>query len=207
MSPQKPSPAKSGKKPSRAKPRPAARARTVVIAALVVCAVLVGGLFWWSPWSSEESSSSSPACVEDTTHFADPETGLCFGIPADWGRISDAELGESGFTLVVEADSGNAWAGTRPVPEDISATDAEDAARKMVAMLADVGPDAPMQVESGSVDGHDSSIVEYETAVSWFRAVAVDVDGEIVLMIGSTLNGEDGLIEQVEQIHGSLSIA
>ncbi len=204
MSQQTPPPAEPGGPPPAA-PRRAARARIALIASLVAVAVLVGALLWWSPWQSEESAAA--ACPEDATHFADQETGLCFGIPEDWVRVDEAELGESDYTLVVESDSGNAWAGTRPVPQELSATDPEDAARKMISVLAEVGADAPMQIDTGSLDGHDSAVVELKTVAIWYQVIAVEVDGDIVMMLGSTFSGEDGLIEQVEQVHDSLSLA
>ncbi|WP_112136064.1 hypothetical protein [Glycomyces dulcitolivorans] len=175
-----------------------------LIAVLIVGGVLGGAQIWWSPWGAP----AGPACAEDATHMGDHETSLCFSIPTDWVQVEGAKLDGSDYTSIVESDSGNAWVAVEPVPDAVTATETEDAARQMIATLVEVSPDAQgIRIESGPVEGQESTTAEFETTIVWFRVVVVDVDGSLVMMVGSTYTGEDGLREQVEQIQDSLSIA
>ncbi|MDA1362706.1 hypothetical protein O1R50_24005 [Glycomyces luteolus] len=175
-----------------------------LIAALAIGGVLAGALIWWSPWKA----APAPACAEDAAHLVDREVGLCFSIPADWVQVENAELEGSDYTSVVQSDSGHVWVAAGPIPDAMTATDTEDAARQMMAFLTDVSPDAPgIRVESGSVEGLESTIAEFDTTIAWFRVVVVDVDGSLAMMVGNTFNGEDALKAQVEEVISSLSIA
>lgn len=175
-----------------------------LIAALAIGGVFAGTLIWWSPWKA----APAPACAEDATHLVDREVGLCFSIPADWVRVEGDELDGSDYTSVVQSDSGHVWVAAGPIPDAMTATDTEEAARQMMAFLTDVSPDAPgIRVESGSVEGRESTIAEFDTTIVWFRVVVVDVDGSLAMIVGNTLNGEDVLKAQVEEVTSSLSIA
>jgi hypothetical protein len=185
-------------------PTGAAQIWAGIVTVVVLGGILVGTLIWWSPWDTKPIP-----CVEDATHLVDHEAGLCLTIPQDWVQADVSELAEDAdFSMVVESDSGNARVGTGPVLDELAGTDAEGAARETIALLAGVSPDAPgMQVETETVDGRERVTVEYAIDVAWYQVTVVDLEGGSAMAAGATFSGEDGLIEQIKQVHDSLSIA
>jgi uncharacterized iron-regulated membrane protein len=185
-------------------PTGAAQILAGIVTVVVLGGILIGALTWWSARDTEPVP-----CAEDATHLVDREAGLCLTIPQDWVKVEDTEFAEDAdFSMFAEADSGNAWVRTGPVPDEIAGSDAEDAAREIIALLTGVSPDASVvQVENETVEGRERATIEQDSDIFWYQVTVVDLDGRLAMAVGSTFGGEDGLIEEVNQIHESLSIA
>jgi predicted Zn-dependent protease len=177
----------------------AAKIWTGIVAVLAVGSVLAATLIWWSPWEAEE-----PPCVEDATRFVDDESGICLSIPFGWVRVDDAELADTEFTSLVEHESGNAWVGIGPVAEEMAAMSPEEAAGEIFGREAG---NPGIQVDRVTVEGREAATAEAEIEVMWFQLTVIDADGTLIEVFGTTFSGEEGLIEQIKLVHGSLSVA
>ncbi|GAA2163932.1 hypothetical protein GCM10010403_47820 [Glycomyces rutgersensis] len=183
----------------------------------------------WQPWDRFGST-----CAEDDSHLIDDEARLCYRIPDGWSAMTDAEReaaaeltgsevptsglhsSEDVFVLV-EVHSLGAYFGGE-VPDEELRIQAELVA---VSSPAVVHADHSIESEAFTIGDHQAATatasvpgagVGADDMTLWVRATVVDLGEEQSVLwtmtVGSTadLDGEDGAIAILDEIHDSIDI-
>lgn len=178
--------------------------------ALLVTVIAVGGLvaaaLIWRPWVKDEAGGA--ACVEDATQVLDEESGACFTIPDDW------EIGAPERASGLESDNSMAYAPRMQASVTVwgvnnaeAQVEPEDAARKVVSDWTGLGSDsATIESVGGAVDGHASAVATGASDLLWIMVTAVEDGDSLVLMLGTVVSSDPGLIDQVRTIQSSIRL-
>jgi hypothetical protein len=209
-------------------PEPGRPRWKLLAAAATVLGLLAITVLVWQPWDRLGS------CSEDAAHLIDEEARLCYRIPDGWSAMTDAEReaaaeltgsevptsglhsSEDAFVLVEVHSLGAYFDGE--VPDEELRIQAELVAVSSPAM---VHAEYSMESEAFTIGDHDAATatasvpgagVGADDMTSWVRATVVDLGEEQSVLwtmtVGATadLDGEDGVIAILSELHDSLAV-
>ncbi|WP_199044047.1 hypothetical protein [Glycomyces salinus] len=183
-------------------------------AALVVVSV-TAVLIWWQARDSDSLAATGTDCVEDPNRIVDDEAGLGYCIPRDWVQVSEEDMAGEIYAInssAAEAPGTSEWGVSGWVRFSVvgANVDALSNAEMMVAAFTGADLDSPsIVVEDGVIDGHAATTFSNSHAdgSSWMMMTVIEFDDRWVEVWGEVVGDDPHLIEQLESIRESITVA